>query len=84
MLVENDTEFILRENLFFNTNLKYSLADNFDDLIFPPENTFPAQLGSDVKQYLKRIDQGVLIGRAQFDYHITPKKSPFNVYCWNS
>ena len=75
LLVENDTEFILRENLFFNTNLKYSLADNFDDLIFPPENTFPAQVRSDVKQYLKRIDQGVLIGRAQFDYHITPKKN---------
>ncbi len=75
LLVENDTEFILRENLFFNTNLKYSLADNFDDLIFPPENTFPAQVRSDVKQYLKRIDEGVLIGRAQFDYHITPKKN---------
>ena len=74
VLVENDTEFIIRENLFFNTNLKYSLADNFGDLIFPPENTFPAQVRSDVKQYLKNINEGVLVGRAQFDYHITPKK----------
>ena len=73
LLVENDTEFIIRDNLFFNTNLKYSLADNFDDLIFPPEDTFPAQVRSDVKQYLKNIDEGILIGRAQFDYHITPK-----------
>ena len=35
LLLENDSEFILRDNLFFNTNLKYSLADNFDDLIYP-------------------------------------------------
>ncbi len=73
LLVENNTEIIIRENLFFNTNLKYSLANNFDDLIFPPVNTFPAQVRSDVKQYLKNMDDGILIGRAQLDYHITPK-----------
>mgnify|MGYP001259640371 FL=1 len=73
-LIENDTEFILRENLFFNVNLKYSLADNFDDFRFPPQYTYPAQVRSDVKQYLKNIDEGILIGRAQLDFHITPKK----------
>ena len=73
VLAENDTEFVIRENLFFNTNLKYSLADNFDDLIFPPVDTFPAQVRSDVKQYLKNMDQGILVGRAQIDYHLTPK-----------
>ena len=73
LLVENDSEFILRENLFFNTNLKYSLANNFDDLRFPPLDTFPAQVRSDVKQYLKNMDKGILIGRAQLDYHLTPK-----------
>jgi len=73
LLAENDTEFIIRENLFFNINLKYSLANNFEDLIFPPVNTFPAQVRSDVKQYLKNMDEGILIGRAQFDYHLTPK-----------
>ena len=72
-MVENDTEFVLRENLFFNTNLKYSLADNLDDLFIPPVNTFPAQVRSDVKQYLNKMkDGGVLIGRAQLDYHLTP------------
>tara|TARA_A100001035_G_scaffold279952_1_gene283172 strand:- start:728 stop:2701 length:1974 start_codon:yes stop_codon:yes gene_type:complete len=76
LLVENDTEFVLRENLFFNTNLKYSLADNFENLFIPPQNTFPAQVRSDVKQYLNRMaDGGVLIGRAQLDYHITPVKN---------
>ena len=73
VLVENDTEFVLRQNLFFNTNLKYSLADNFDDLYIPPVDTFPAQVRSDVKEYLNKIkDGGVLIGRAQLDYHLTP------------
>ena len=74
LLVENNTEFIIRPNLFFNTNLKYSLADNFEDLYIPPVDVFPAQVRSDVKEYLNKMnDGGVLIGRAQFDYHLTPK-----------
>jgi hypothetical protein len=75
LLLENDSEFVLKENLFFNTNLKYSLANNFDDLRFPPVDTFPAQVRSDIKQYLKNMDKGILIGRAQLDYHLTPKKN---------
>jgi hypothetical protein len=75
ILLENDTEFIIRDDLFFNTNLKYSLADNFNDLRFPPRDTFPAQVRSDVKQYLKNMDEGILIGRAQLDYHVTPKSN---------
>lgn len=74
-LLENDTEFILRENMFLNVNLKYSLADNFDDLRFPPVDTYPAQVRSDIKQYLLNMDKGILIGRAQIDYHLTPKEN---------
>ena len=74
LLVENNTEFIIRPNLFFNTNLKYSLADNFEDLYIPPVDVYPAQVRSDVKEYLNKMnDGGVLIGRDQFDYHLTPK-----------
>ena len=73
LLLENDAEYVIRENLFFSSNLKYSLANNFDDLIFPPVDTFPAQVRSDVKKYLKNMDNGVLIGRAQLDFHLTPK-----------
>jgi len=72
-MIENDSELILKENLFFSTNLKYSLYDNFDDFRFKPKNNFPAQVRSDVKDYLKNIDQGVLVGRAQLDFHLTPK-----------
>lgn len=74
LLLENDSELVIRENLFFKSNLKYSIVDNFDDLRFPPQDTFPAQVRSDVKQYLKNMD-GLMIGRAQMDYHVTPKKN---------
>ncbi len=74
-LIENDSEYIIKDNLFFNTNLKYSIANNFEDLRFPPMDTYPAQVRSDVKEYLKNMDKGILIGRAQFDYHLTPKKN---------
>ena len=76
LLVENDTELILRKNLFFNTNLKYSLWDNLYDLYIPPVDTFPAQVRSDVKEYLNKMnDGGILIGRAQLDLHLTPVKN---------
>ncbi len=76
LIAENDTEFIIRENLFFNTNLKYTVADNFDDLRLPPVDSFPAQVRSDVKSYLNNMkDGGILIGRAQLDYHVTPAKN---------
>tara|TARA_B100001063_G_C16754760_1_gene552446 strand:- start:324 stop:2282 length:1959 start_codon:yes stop_codon:yes gene_type:complete len=75
LLLENDSEVVLRKNLFFNINLKYSLINNFDDLIYPPIDTYPAQVRSDIKEYLKNMNKGVLIGRAQFDYHYTPKNN---------
>ncbi len=72
LLLENDSEYVFLDNLTFNLNLKYSIANNFDDLRFPPVDTFPAQVRSDIKQYLKRMNDGVLIGRAQLDYFISP------------
>ncbi len=74
ILLENDFEYVLRENLFFNSNIKYHVASNFDDLRFKPVDTFPAQVRSDVKEYLRNMESsGILIGRAQFDYHVSPK-----------
>jgi len=75
ILIENNSEYVIRDNLFFTSNLKYSLVENFDDLTLPPENTFPAQVRSDVKDYLRNFGDGIFIGRAQIDYHITPKKN---------
>ncbi len=75
ILLENDSEYIIKDNFFFTSNLKYSLWNNFSNLTVPPRDTFPAQVRSDVKDYLRSFDNGVFIGRAQFDYHITPKKN---------
>jgi hypothetical protein len=75
LLLENNSELIIKDNFFFSTNLKYSITDNFKDLTIPPVNTYPAQVRSDVKDYLRSFSDGIFIGRAQFDYHITPKKN---------
>lgn len=75
LMVENISEYSFLDNLFFSSNIKYSLADNFDDLQYPPKNTYPAQVRSDIKEYLKNYDKGVFIGRAQFDYHFSPKEN---------
>ncbi|MDA9143124.1 YjbH domain-containing protein [Gammaproteobacteria bacterium] len=75
LLLENDSEYIFSDNFFFTSNLKFSIDDNFDDLTIPPKDTYPAQVRSDVKDYLRNIDEGIIIGRAQFDYHLTPKKN---------
>jgi len=75
LLFENNSEYLIQDNFFFSSNIKYSLVDNFDDLTIPPVNTYPAQVRSDIKDYLRNIDEGIIIGRAQLDYHITPKKN---------
>ena len=72
LLVENDTEVVIKDNFLFNFNLKYSLVNNFENLRFPPVDTYPAQVRSDVKQYLKTMDDRLMLGRAQFDYYYTP------------
>lgn len=74
LMLENNSEFIIRDNFFFSSNLKYSIWDNFSDFYVPPRDIGPAQVRTDVKQYLKGFENKVVIGRAQFDYHITPFK----------
>ena len=72
-LLENNSEFVIRDNLIFSSNLKYSIWDNFDELYIPPEDTYPAQVRSDVKDYLNNFGDGVIVGRAQIDFYKTIK-----------
>ena len=67
LLLENDLEIILRDNLLLLSNFKISLNDNFDELIYPPVDTYPNQVRSDIKEYLKNIKKGV-IGRMELNY----------------
>ena len=75
IMAENNSEFIISDNFFFSSNIKYTIKDNFGDLRFKPVDTYPAQVRSDVKEYLKNFENRFIIGRAQFDYHITPIKN---------
>ena len=75
LMFENISVYSFFDNFFFSSNIKYSLADNFDDLKYPPVDTYPAQVRSDIKDYLINYDEGIIIGRAQFDYYLSPKKN---------
>ncbi|MAL64088.1 MAG: hypothetical protein CML25_01675 [Rhizobiales bacterium] len=75
LMIENTTEYSFLDNFYFSSNIKYSLADNFDDLQYPPVDTYPAQVRSDVKDYLKNFNDGVFIGRAQFDYYFSLREN---------
>lgn len=75
VLAENDSEYIISDNFFFSSNLKFSIWDNFDDLYVPAKDIYLYQVRSDVKDYLNNFGNGIFIGRAQFDYHITPKSN---------
>lgn len=75
ILLENDNEYIFNDSLTYSSNLKYTLWSNFDDLFIPPVDTYPAQVRSDVKKYLNNFDDNIVIGRAQFDYFLTPRKN---------
>ena len=75
IMIENISEYSFSDNFYFSSNIQYSLADNFDDLKYPPVDTYPAQVRSDIKDYLINYDEGIIIGRAQFDYYISPKRN---------
>lgn len=75
LLLENDSEYLFSDNLIFSANLKYSIWDNFQDLTIPPRDTFPAQVRSDVKDYLRGFNDGIVIGRAQLDFYKSPIKN---------
>ena len=71
ILLENNSQWVIKDNLHFTSNLKYSIKDNFDDLFIPPVDTYPEQVRSDIKDYLNNFNDRVIVGRAQFDYYKT-------------
>jgi len=79
MFLEDDLEIILRENLIFLANFKYSLFDNFDELIIPPRDTYPAQVRSDNKKYFNNFDHGIPIGRMELNYYRSWSRKNFLV-----
>ena len=50
-------------DLFIDSQLAVSLNNNFDELFIPPVDTYPAQVRTDIKDYLNGIDEGIAIRR---------------------
>jgi len=79
LFLENDLEVIIKENLIFLANFKYSLADNFDELFIPPVDTYPAQVRSDNKKYFNNFSNGIPIGRMELNYYKSWSRKNFLV-----
>ena len=75
LFFEVNSEVVFKENLFLSTNIKYPLLQNFDDLYLPPLDTYPTQVRSDIKDYLKKMKGRVILGRAQLDHFLSSQNS---------
>jgi len=70
-MAELNTQYNFKNKIFWSTNLKYALWQNFDDLYIPPVFTYPNQVRSDVKDYLNNFGDRLILGRSQIDYFET-------------
>ena len=78
IMLEDDLEVVIKENLIFKGNFKYALYNSFDKLTLPPKNIpYPAQVRTDNKKYLNKIDQGLKIGRLELDYFASKNRKHF-------
>ena len=71
LMAELNTQYSFKNKIFWSTNLKYALWQNFDDLYIPPVFTYPNQVRSDVKDYLNNFSDRLILGRSQIDYFET-------------
>lgn len=69
LIYEINSEWVITENLFITNNIKYPILHNYNDLFIPPVDTYPAQVRSDIKDYLNNYGTRFLIGRSQIDYY---------------
>jgi len=75
LMAEINTQYDFKKKLYWSTNLKYALWQNFDDLYIPPVDTYPNQVRSDVKDYLNNFQDRIIIGRSQLDFFHTFSKN---------
>ena len=75
ILLELDNEIVFSENIVLLSNFKYPLISNFENLYVPPVNTYPNQVRSDIKDYLKTIGNKFSIGRFELNYFASMRKS---------
>jgi len=75
LMAEFNAQYVFKNKLFWSTNLKYALWQNFDDLYIPPVDTYPNQVRSDVKDYLNNFQDRIILGRSQLDFFHTLSKN---------
>ena len=63
LFLEHISKYMFNDGLFIDSQLAVSLNNNFDELTIPPVDTYPAQVRTDIKDYLNGIDEGIAIKR---------------------
>ena len=63
LFLEHISKYMFNDGLFIDSQLAVSLNNNFDELTIPPVDTYPAQVRTDIKDYLNGIDDGLAIKR---------------------
>ena len=76
-MLENNSSVQFSENFQLVSNLKYSIYDEFDELVIPSKDSYPARVRSDNKLYLNNFSKSVVIGRLQLDYFKSIGKNYF-------
>ena len=56
LFLEHLSKYMFSNDLFIDSQLAVSLNNNFDELFIPPVDTYPAQVRTDIKDYLNGID----------------------------
>ena len=76
LLLEDNFEVVFSENLYFVSNFKSSIIDDFDGLFVPPVDVYPNQVRSDIKNYLNNFD-AFFIGRMELNYYKSFQRKHF-------
>ena len=63
LFLEHISKYMFSDDFFIDSQLAFSIANNFDDLTIPPVTTYPNQVRSDIKDYLNGIDEGLALKR---------------------
>ena len=75
VLLNNDGEYIMKDNFFFSYNLKYSIWDNFEDLTYPATEVYPAEVEIEIlKNTLKSKQKPSQLAGLSLIIHISPSR----------
>lgn len=69
LMLEANFDLYFSEKLYISSKSVYSLSDNFDGLFIGPVTTYPAQVRSDIKDYLKNLGDKPSIERLELNYY---------------